>query len=51
MNYSKACEILGFTTPKGLTENADLARGRLSALKITAPLKYKVACVVLIRAA
>jgi hypothetical protein len=51
MTYSTACELLGFTTPKSLTENARLASGRLDRLNIKAPLRYKVACMVLIKAA
>jgi len=51
MSYSKACEILGFTTPKSLKENADLASSRLRCLAPNAPLRFGVACQVLINAA
>ena len=51
MTYSKACEILGFTTPKSLIDNARLAKSRMSHLSVKSPLKYKVACSILIRAA
>ena len=51
MSYSRACEILGFTTPKSLKENAKLAESRLRHLTKNAPLKYSVACRVLIDAA
>jgi hypothetical protein len=50
MNYSTACEILGFTTPKSLIENAELAARKLAAMAPNAPLKYKVACDVLMQA-
>lgn len=51
MTYDRACEILGFTTPKSLTENARLAEGRLAALVPGAPLRYSVACSVIINEA
>lgn len=51
MTYSRACEILGYTTPKSLNENAKLAILRLSTLSASAPLRYSVACQVLITAA
>jgi len=51
MDYSRACEILGFTTPKSLAANAELAKTRLSVLEPTCPIRYLVACAVLIRAA
>ena len=51
MTYSKACEILGFTTPKSLEANAKLAKSSLRTLVPTAPIRYFVACDVLIRAA
>ena len=51
MSYSKACEILGFTTPKSFSANARLAKSRLATMTISAPLRYKVACKVLIDAA
>ncbi len=51
MNYSTACEILGFTKPKSLTANATLAASRMATLTPNSPLKFKVACRVLIRAA
>lgn len=51
MNYSKACEILGFTTPKSLAENAALAENRMARMLPAAPLRFKVACRVLIDAA
>jgi hypothetical protein len=52
MNYSKACELLGFTTPKSLEENAQLAKSRLRAYEgNNVPLRFLVACDVLIAAA
>ena len=51
MNYSKAIELLGLTTPKSLTENARLASGQLSRMTAKAPLRYKVAAMVVIEAA
>lgn len=51
MTYSEACEILGFTTPKSLAANAALAASRLDHLTITSPLRYAVACQILISAA
>jgi len=51
MNYNEACEILGFTTPKSLTANAELAANRLDTMAPGAPLRLKTACRVLIRAA
>jgi hypothetical protein len=51
MTYSKACEILGFTTPKSMAANARLAEARLANLTPSAPLRYKVACRVLMRGA
>lgn len=51
MNYSEATELLGFTTPKSLEENAKLAKSRLSHLTDECPLRYKVACQILINAA
>jgi predicted XRE-type DNA-binding protein len=51
MSYSRACELLGFTTPKSLRENADLARAALKHFTIDAPLRMLVACDVLIKAA
>ena len=51
MTYSRACELLGFTTPKSLADNARLAKSRLAAMPNGAPLRYAVACQVLIDAA
>lgn len=51
MTYSRATEILGYTTPKSLKANADLARTRQSVMTAKTPLRYKVACSVLIEAA
>ena len=51
MTYLRACEILGFTTPKSKIDNALLAKSKLSRLVITTPLRYKVACSILIEAA
>jgi len=51
MSYDEAIELLGFTTPKPLAENAEYAKSRLAAMVPNAPLRYKVACLVLIRAA
>jgi len=51
MDYSVACEILCLTSPKSLKENAKLAESILNNLTREAPLRYKVACKVLINAA
>lgn len=51
MNYSEACELLGFTTPKSLTANAKLAESALGHMTFKTPLRYKVAAQVLIDAA
>jgi len=51
MEYSKACELLGLTTPKSLTENARLATTMLNNMTNKAPLRYKVAAQVIINAA
>lgn len=50
MTYSRACEVLGYTTPKSFNENAKMATLRLSTLSASAPLRYSVACQVLINA-
>ena len=50
MSYSKACEILGFTTPKNLLANAILANSGLKTMTAKAPLRYKVAARVIINA-
>ena len=50
MEYSKACETLGFTTPKSFKNNAKLAESLYAHLTSKAPLRYKVACKVLINA-
>ena len=52
MTYSKATEILGFTTPKSLAANAERAESwarRNHGQR--RPLRYLVACDVLINAA
>jgi hypothetical protein len=51
MNYSKAIETLGLTTPKILAENARLAESKLRHMAANAPLRYKVAAKVVIEAA
>jgi hypothetical protein len=51
MTYDRACEILGFTTPKSLEANAKLAASRLSHQTAQCPLRFAVACQVLISAA
>lgn len=51
MNYSKAIELLGLTTPKSLSENARLASSMLSHMTAECPLRYKVAASVIIEAA
>jgi hypothetical protein len=51
MTYSRAIEILGLTTPKSLAENKKLAQVIQSNLVLTAPLRFKVACKVVIEAA
>ena len=52
MTYDRACEILGFTTPTSVSENARLAEGRLERMQPgKQPLRYHVAAMVLINAA
>ena len=51
MSYSRACELLGLTTPKSLEANARLAASVLSHLTPTSPLRYSVACQIIINAA
>jgi len=51
MNYSEACELLGFTTPKSLQAGAELAKEFLRSCTSSCPLRYKVAAKVLIDAA
>ena len=51
MNYSEAVELLGLTTPKSLADNARLAESKLAHMVRNAPLRYKVAAMVIIRAA
>lgn len=51
MSYSRACEILGYTTPKSLQANAELAKSALRTMAANAPLRFKVAASVLIAAA
>lgn len=51
MSYSHACKLLGFTTPKSLAENARLAASCLQAMTPRCPLRFAVACKVLIDAA
>lgn len=50
MSYSRACELLGFTTPKSLRANAELAKSALRHFAPNIPLRYLVACDVLIKA-
>ncbi len=51
MDYSRACELLGFTTPKSLRDNAELAKSRLRSYQGNqVALRYLVACDVLIKA-
>lgn len=49
MNYSRATEILGFTTPKSLVQNAELAQSFLGRVTTKTPLRYKVAATILVR--
>ena len=51
MNYSRAVELLGLTTPKSLAENARLANSMMNSFTRQCPLRYKVAASVVIRAA
>lgn len=53
MTYSRATEILNFTTPKSLAANAALAQSYLerNQRNFKLPLRYKVAAQVLINAA
>jgi hypothetical protein len=51
MTYSRACEILGFTAPKSFEANAMLAQSRLRSHTPQTPLRFSVACQVLIEAA
>ena len=51
MTYERACEILGLTTPKSLEANAKLAASVATHLTPKAPLRYSVACSVIVNAA
>jgi len=51
MSYSDACELIGLTTPKSPKQNAAYAASVLASLFPGSPLRYKVACMVVIRAA
>lgn len=51
MDYSKASELLGFTTPKSLKDQAKLASIALEHMTDKTQLRYKVAAQVLIDAA
>ena len=51
MTYDRACEILGYTTPKSAEANARLAEQMLRHLAVNAPIRYFVACDVLVKAA
>lgn len=51
MTYSQASELLGFTTPKSVKDQAKLAQSALRSMTTKTPLRYKVAADVLIRAA
>lgn len=50
-NYSWACEVLGFTTPKSLKQNAMLAESKRTTLCKSTPLRVHVAIQILIDAA
>jgi hypothetical protein len=50
MTYDRACEILGLTTPKSIEANARYARGILTRLTTTAPIRHRIACRILIDA-
>ena len=50
MTVEQARELLGFTTPKSAVEQAKLASGKLKRFNSKTPLRFKVACTVLIRA-
>lgn len=51
MSYEKACEILRFTSSKSVAAKARLAESAMSRYNSKTPLRYKVACQVLIDAA
>ena len=51
MTYKQACEVLGYTTPRSVENNAKLAMNRLRSMTPQMPVKYAVACDVLISAA
>ena len=51
MTYDRACELLGFTTPKTPEENARQAESVLRTMGRGVALRYHVACSVLIEAA
>lgn len=51
MDYSKACKTLNFNENNTKERNAKLAASTLRNLAVKAPLKFKVACKVLIQAA
>lgn len=48
MTVDAAREMLGFTTPKSPTAQAALAASRLANMTTKVPLRYKVACQILI---
>lgn len=51
MDYMRACEILGYRPGNTKKVNADFAKTRQSVMTSKAPLRFKVACGVLIEAA
>jgi len=51
MTYDRACELLGFTTPKTPEQNARQAESVLRTMGRGVALRYHVACSVLIEAA
>jgi len=49
MTTDTARELLGFTTPRSPADLARLAKSCLRTMTANAPLRFKVACSVLIR--
>lgn len=48
MTYSKACEIMGYNESRDPAYNAQRAEGFLSRRVVGSPLRYAVACDVII---
>ncbi len=51
MTYERAQQLLGFTSPMSRKQRAELAKSRLETRAPGSPLRYGVACRVLIEGA